>query len=201
MWLLNPSHYERGRPRAQLWQHSRGSQTQQFAQQLANSGTHHRGPATLLRTENTCSAVVLSHRTQAPATTGATVPVTPQVPTQTAERCVWAALGPLTEAAGTRLLACKRCVLVDSVCYQVKEMQEEVSTLHSMARKGLTIFSETLKLHESEHPTRLKEERVVCLLLWIQHRAAKMTKELEHLRRGWGRWGWLGSRRKGWGCA
>ena len=64
-------------------------------------------------------------------------------------------LGPLVEAgaAGDGLLACRRCVLIEDLCHQVKELQEEVSRLCSIRddeEERDWIFSETLQLHEPE---------------------------------------------------
>lgn len=131
---VEPSHYERGWPRAQLRQHSGGSQTQQFAQQLANSRAYQRGPAALLRTANGCSAVVVPQGT-VPSNQWSNCPchtIAADPDCAPEGGSIWAGLGPLTEAAGARLLACRRCALVEYVCYQGKETWEAVSTLHSI---------------------------------------------------------------------
>lgn len=87
--------------------------------------------------------VVMCPRAQSPATAGLTIPVTSEASTQRelqkedaalqvwgCRECLW----PLAKsgAAGVSFLGHRRCAVIKDLCHQVKELQEEVSSLHSI---------------------------------------------------------------------
>ena len=130
-----------------------------------------KGPASLLRTASMSSAmVVMCPRAQSPATAGPTNPVTSEASTQRelqkenaalqvrgCRECLW----PLAKAgaAGDGFRAHRRCAVIKDLCHQVKELQEEVSSLHSIRdneKEIDQIFSNALQLQEPRLPTVLK---------------------------------------------
>lgn len=50
-----------------------------------------------------------------------------------AQRCI-------AEAGGDRVLGCRRCVLIEDLCHQVKELQEEVYRLNSVTDKKRSLM-------------------------------------------------------------
>lgn len=89
---------------------------------------------------------------------------------------VWSyrGLGPPTEVAGAEedgLLACRRCVLGEGLCHQVKELQEEVITVqHQRLQKEMDqIFSETLQLQEPKPTTTLKETQAESVIIGLEN--------------------------------
>ncbi|KAJ7427215.1 hypothetical protein WISP_08808 [Willisornis vidua] len=58
---------------------------------------------------------------------------------------------PLLETGVGKQLFCKRCAMVQELCHQVKELQEEVNTLHSIQANGQERLStEMLESQDSQ---------------------------------------------------
>lgn len=65
-------------------------------------------------------------------------------------------LGPASEARRDAPLSCRRCAVLEDLCCQVKELQEEVSRLCSTRedeREVERIFSETQQLEKPQTPS------------------------------------------------
>lgn len=128
---------------------------QQFVLQFMQKG------AELLRTASVSSATVVMHpRTQSPATAVLATLVTSETSTQRelqkedtalqvqgCRECLW----PLAKAGASRdgFLARGRCAVIKDLCHHIKELQQEVSSLHSIRDNEKEIdqvFSNTLQL-------------------------------------------------------